>query len=177
MCECVCRKSFMTVGFSWVKHVVMDEVQIFRADYGDWLEKARRLVGTTSDDPDKDQAKNIELGHDFLGDEVKRVNCKPPFTSCLKKVLNFLLTEGHSEGEIAVLYGMESCIPNNLRSELNYSITAKENNSDCLVVSTLRKYSGLERPIVVLVNLRWERTFYCAVTRAMVKLVVIDVEW
>lgn len=240
MCECVCRKSFMTYGYSWVKHVVMDEVQSFRAEDGDWLEKARRLVGASSCDPDKDSgflwlfidnsqvnhsyetgipherrqvphfrlkkvirnsktifefskdfipdnaAKKIELGHDFPGDEVKRVNCKrPKLTSHLKRVLKSLFTEGYSEGEIAVLYGKEDCIPDDLCSELNLLriVDAEDDNLDCLVVSTLRMYSGLDRPVVVLVNLRktlpyrslpWSSN-YCAVTRAMVKLVIIDV--
>ncbi|XP_078380308.1 schlafen family member 13-like [Oculina patagonica] len=242
VCECVCRKSFMTGSYFLVKHVVMDEVQSFRAEDGDWLEKARRRVRPPSDDPDKDPgflwlfidnsqvnhhyetgipaetlqvphfrlkkvirnsktifeyskkfvhenaASKIELGHDFPGDEVKRVNCKrPKLTSRLKKVLKSLFGEGYSEGEITVLYGKEDCIPDNLCKELNLPryVDAERNNADSLVVSTLRMYSGLDRPVVVLVNLgstlpyrsQVERAIYCAVTRAMVKLVVIDVEW
>lgn len=222
----------MTHDYPEVKHVIMDEVQSFRAEDGDWLQKARRLVGAPTDDPDKDPgflwlfidnsqvnhsyktgipaekkqipyfplkyvirnsktifeySKNfihkdatskIKLGHDFPGDNVKKVKWN------LKKVLNLLLIEGYSEGEIAVLYGKEDCIPDGLCTELNLSkiVDAEKNSSDYLVVSTLRKYSGLERPVVVLVNLRTTLPYgslsgssiYCAVTRAMVKLVVIE---
>ena len=73
-------------------------------------------------------------------------------------------------------------IPRYLSAKLGLTtVTAEENSSNHLVVSTLRMYSGLERPVVVMVDLMKSlpygsypnRSMYCAVTRAMVKLVVI----
>lgn len=133
-----------------------------------------------------DHAKrNIVLGHDFLGDKVKHETYSTGESqlTCLKRVLTNLFSgEGFSEGEIAVLYGTQSCIPPNLSTELGLTtVTAEENSSNDLVVSTLRKYSGLERPVVVLVDLieslpygsEQDGSVYCAATRAMVKLVFI----
>ena len=229
----------MTDWFPEVKHVIMDEVQNFRAEDGDWLREARRLV--VSDDPDKepgylwlfidnsqlnhsfekgipierqqipdfrlkkvirnskrifdysmefmpDKAKSkIVLGHDFRGDKVKHEKYSKGESQhiCLQGVLKTLFTEGFSEGDIAVLYGKGDCIPGNLSIKLGFrTVPAEENNTNHLVVSTLRMYSGLERPVVVLVDLNQSlpyrsyasRSKYCAVTRAMVKLVVIEQE-
>jgi len=229
----------MTDGFPEVKHVIMDEVQNFRAEDGDWLGEARRLV--VSGDPDKepgylwlfidnsqlnhsfekgfpierqqipdfrlkkvirnskrifdysmkfmpDYAKSkIVLGHDFPGDVVEHEKYLRGESQhiCLKRVLKTLLTEGFSEGDIAVLYGKADCIPENPFTKLGFqTVTAEENNSNHLVVSTLRMYSGLERPVVVMVDLNQslpygsypDRSIYCAVTRAMVKLVIIEQE-
>ncbi len=224
----------MTHGYPAVKHVVMDEVQSFRAEDGDWLKKARRLVGASSDDPgylwlfiDNSQvyhqyktgipfenqqipdfrlkkvirnsktifeyskkfvhenaASKIELGHDFPGDEVEHYCDSTEVYSRLKTVLESLFTEGYAEKDIAILFGKEESIPSDVRSSMNLSRTvdAEGDNSDCVVVSTLRKYSGLERPVVVLFLLRamlpylspTKSSIYCGVTRAMVKLVVID---
>ena len=243
VCECVCRRSFMKPDrdFSEVKHVIMDEVQNFRAEDGDWLQKARGLVAAPPDDPDRDpgylwlfidndqinhryatgipseekqiqdfrlkrvirnserifdhsktflppRARNkIVLGHDFRGDKVKHVlysGGKPFQLRCLKGVLKNLLAEGYSKGEIAVLFGKEVCIPMDLSNKLNIPVIvdSEKNNSNHLVVSTIRMYSGLERPAVVLVDLDESlpygslpsRSKYCAVTRAMVKLVIVE---
>lgn len=124
----------------------------------------------------------IVLGHDFRGDEVKHETYsggQQSQLSCLRRVLKSLFTEGYSEGDIAVLYGKGDCIPSDLPVEV---VSAERNNSGYLVVSTLRMYSGLERPAVVIVNLNESlpygslpnRSNYCAVTRAMVKLVIIE---
>lgn len=228
----------MKSWFPEVKHVIMDEVQNFTAEDGDWLGQARELVRLNDPDtpgylwlfidnsqvnhsfetgiPHESQqvphfrlrkvirnskrifdysmefmpreVKNkIELGHDFLGDSVehKKYSKGQSRSICLQQVLDTLFTEGFSVGDITVLYGKEDCIPRDLSTKLGRTtVTAKENNSNHLVVSTLRKYSGLERPVVVLVDLRQSLPYgsypdsstYCAVTRAMVKLVVIEQE-
>ena len=237
VCLCVCRKTFMKYKFPEVKHVIMDEVQNFRAEDGDWLQEARRLVRSDGRENDPgylwlfidnnqinhffktgipneshqiphfrlervfrnsktifdysmdfipDEAKSkIKLGHDFCGDGVKGATY--PIGEyhhiCLERVLRNLFVEGFSERDITVLYGKENCIPLDLSTKLGLrlTVTAEENSSDYLVVSTLRKYSGLERPVVVLVDLMKSlpkrsdpnSSAYCAVTRAMVKLVVI----
>lgn len=239
VCQCVCRKTFMTNHFPDVKHVIMDEVQNFTAEDGDWLGKARGLVGLDGCDSDPgylwlfidnsqlnhsfesgipkearqipyfrlkkvirnskrifdysmnfmpDEAKRkVELGHDFRGGKVKLVKYsgRESQLQCLKRVLTTLFNEGFGKGDVALLFGKEDCIPEDISSKLGHTtVTAEQNDLDHLVVSTLRMYSGLERPVVVIVNLNESlpyRSFrlgsmYCAVTRAMVKLVVIQRE-
>ena len=62
-------------------------------------------------------------------------------------------------------------------------VDAEGNASECVLVSTFRKYSGLERPVVILVNItaslpyrssRPAASIYCAITRAMVKVVSLE---
>lgn len=224
----------MTGYFPDVKHVIMDEVQNFRNEDGDWLEAAKRLVRSHGpgylwlfidnsqlnhsfevgipNEADQvpffrlkkvirnskrifdyskkfmpDEAKGrIELGHDFRGGDVKHIKyARGESLKCLKGVLTSLFKKGFSQGDIAVLYGKQDCIPSDIFSKLDLTIvSAEHNDSDDLVVSTLRMYSGLERPVVVTVDLNESlpyrsipsRSMYCAVTRAMVKLVVIKRE-
>ena len=222
-----------------VKHVIMDEVQNFRAEDGDWLREARRLVcsdGRYRDPgylwlfidnsqlnhsfergipietcqipyfrlkkvirnskrifdysmkfmPDEAKSK-VELGHDFRGGKVKieKYSGRESQLQCLKRVLTTLFNEGFGKSDVAVLYGKEDCIPINISSRLGLTtVTAEKNDSNYLVVSTLRMFSGLERPVVVIVDLNESLPYgsyrygsmYCAVTRAMVKLVVINPE-
>lgn len=84
VCQCVCRKSFMTYEFPTVKHVVMDEVQNFRIEDGDWLQRARELVRSpqASDDPDENPGflwlfiDNGQINHSFatgIPNEKKQV--------------------------------------------------------------------------------------------------------
>lgn len=105
--------------------------------------------------------------------------------STLRKVVKSLRTEGYSDGDIAILYGKQDSMPENLEIKLKIGEVGKAegNDSEHVVVSTFRKYSGLERPVVVLVNLikqeslplgsNLHRTIYCSATRAMVKLVIL----
>ena len=44
ICECRTRKAFMEETFPQIRHVILDEVQNFQAEDGDWLSKARALV-------------------------------------------------------------------------------------------------------------------------------------
>lgn len=75
-------------------------------------------------------------------------------------------------------------ILSNLEFELSLGRIAKatRNDADCLVVSTFHKYSGLKRPVVILVNVasdcprRGKNAMYCCATRAMVKLIVLTQE-
>ena len=95
-----------------------------------------------------------------------------------------LLKEGYSKRDIAVLFLKSDKIPSKhkLSAELNdlsWS-SAEDNDSENIVMSSVLKYSGLERPVVVLVNVHRylegrnsNSFFYGAVTRAMVKLVII----
>lgn len=87
--------------------------------------------------------------------------------------------------EISPLYMViKRVIPSNLEFELSLGRIAKatRNDADCLVVSTFHKYSGLKRPVVILVNVasdcprRGKNAMYCCATRAMVKLIVLTQE-
>ena len=94
------------------------------------------------------------------------------------------LEEGYNERDIAVLFLKHDEIPSDdrLSAKLNGLSwrSAKDNDSENIVISSVLKYSGLERPVVVLVNVHGPLYkfhkfpfIYGAVTRAMVKLVII----
>ena len=136
---------------------------------------------------DNDSKDEVEIGHDFDGDDVWPISYSRSETTeldVLQTTLCQLLKEGYSEGDIAVLFLKNDKIPS--EDELSAKLNglswrpAKDNDSENIVISTVLKYSGLERPVVVLVNVhrplyrRQKDSFiYGAVTRAMVKLVVI----
>lgn len=135
---------------------------------------------------DKAALNEIEMGHDFQGGKVSVKNYqKGTEVSTLRKVVTSLRTEGYSDGDITILYGKQDSIPENLEFKLKIGkvVKAEGNESEHLVVSNFRKYSGLERPVVVLVSLFEQeslplgsylhRTIYCSATRAMVKLVIL----
>lgn len=126
------------------------------------------------------------LGHNFMGEKVSVKPYSSSSTSqlqVLNKTLEELIKEGYGPRDIAVLFSKGDCIPDRRFAGPAYC-SAAGNGSDKLVVSTVRKYSGLERPVVVLVDLECSipegcnmRAFqYCAQTRAMVKLVIIRCE-
>ena len=129
--------------------------------------------------PDNDVKNNIEMGHDFEGEDVKVICYSRSAESqvdVVNETLDRLLDEGYRKGDIAVLFKKKECIPNGLA--FHYK-SATENSSEFIVVSSVLKYSGLERPVVVLVDVgimkgRKTKPFiYGAVTRGMVKLVII----
>lgn len=127
----------------------------------------------------------FEMGHDFKGDHVEersyREGCQ---ISTLREVIESLYSEGYNAGDIAILYGYKKAIPPNLEFELSLErkVKATCNDENFLVVSTFHKYSGLERPVVILVNVasdcpeRGKNAMYCCATRAMVKLIVLTQE-
>lgn len=94
------------------------------------------------------------------------------------------MNNGYSHGDIAVLFLKKERIPfDDLSVALNGSpwTPAEGNDLDVIVVSTVLKYSGLDRPVLVLVDV--DETLYrrqvhpflfSAVTRAMVKLIIIQ---
>lgn len=125
----------------------------------------------------------IEMGHDYAGEKVKFIPYKASGENSLagkvNEVIQNLFDDGYRNGDIAVLFGKKDCIP---EVGLNViTVSAEQNDSNDLVVSTVLKYSGLERPVVVLVDIEnmiprgrmRDPYIYCAVTRAMVKLVII----
>lgn len=125
------------------------------------------------------------LGHDFHGEDVVEIRFTKGSQSATSEVLNETLShlcEGYPPGDIAVLFSKQDVIPDDLHQELNFSCCdAKNNQSNNIVVSTVDKYSGLERPVVVLFDLEYSMPYKCnrraflysAVTRAMVKLLIL----
>lgn len=229
----------MSEKFLNIRHVILDEVQAFRDEDGDWLGKARRLVrqhASEDDDPgylwgfiDRNQINHIfrtgipgifqqtrpltrvirnsrqifnfakeflddvnarrqpSIGHDFDGEEVRVVTYQEgQQTNELIKELQLLFEEGYSKGDIAILFEKDESIPATTKAEISVqfhvpALDATFNDSECIVLSTFRKYSGLERPVVIAVDIIASLTqyglpkpsIYCAATRAMVKLVYL----
>ena len=265
VCHPVCRKTFMdpSESFSEVKHVIMDEVQCFRSEDGEWLKKARTIVGQhceTAVDRDAsvnpsdvsepcvqesedrqgflslfidreqcnhqfetglppeqkrrpfytlnkvirnskkifDYSKRFlpsnnedgpEIGHDFDGEQEAHLEYEPgKQIDALKGVVQGLINQGYDPGDIAVLFEKEKRIPDpsSLSVQLNLRtiVGAEENNSENVVVSTIRKYGGLDRPVAILVDVvplagttfgfDKRGSLYGASTRAMVKLICLD---
>ena len=69
----------------------------------------------------------------------------------LYEIIGGLIDEGYELGDISVLFSKTDRIPD--RSFGYPYCSATGNSSDKVVVSTVRKYSGLERPVVVVVDL------------------------
>ena len=136
---------------------------------------------------DKESTYRFKIGHDFVGEDVSYLKEEKTELDVLWTTLYELLKEGYSEGDIAVLFLKEDKIPSEekLSEKLNGLSwrSAIDNDSENIVISTVHKYSGLERPVVVLVDVdkplykrRKNPFIYSAVTRAMVKLVFITCE-
>lgn len=131
---------------------------------------------------------NLFLGHDFEGENVAiryYTSRKQSQSNVLTKTVKDLLDEGYRPRDLAILFSKGDVIPNDLSFGSSCLIgSAKENSSDRLIVSTVNKYSGLDRPVVVLVDLECSLPYgrilhsfqYSGQTRAMVKLVIIRCE-
>ena len=128
--------------------------------------------------------KSVTIGHDFNGEQSEEEYSKGERIACLIGVLESLLKEGYSKGDIAVLCLTEPLEGNELKQlqEFTLTVTAERNDDDNIVLSTVREYGGLERPIVVIVRESFDykskdvlrnRVNYCAFTRAMVKLITL----
>ena len=136
---------------------------------------------------DHNSKDKVEIGHDFDGEDVRIISYSKNETTeldVLHTTLRQLFKEGYSERDISVLFLKKDSIPSDdmLSEKLNGLSwkSAKDNDSEKIVISSVLKYSGLERPVVVLVNVhrglsrRYTDSFiYGAVTRAMVKLIII----
>ena len=131
------------------------------------------------------KGKSVTIGHDFDGEQSELECSKGERIVCLIEVLKSLLDEGYSEGDIAVLcftkplggYELEQ-----LLQEFPSIVNAERNDDDNnIVLSTVKEYGGLERPVVIVVEQSFEslrdvwfsRVFYCALTRGMVKLITL----
>ena len=130
------------------------------------------------------QEKSVTIGHDFDGEQSEEEYSKGERIGCLIGVLELLLKEGYSKGDIAVLCLTEPLEGNELKQLQEFALTvnAERNDDDNIVLSTVREYGGLERPVVVVVGESFDynskdvlpnRVNYCAFTRGMVKLITL----
>ena len=128
--------------------------------------------------------KSVTIGHDFDGEQSEEEYSRGERIACLIGVLESLLKEGYSKGDIAVLCLTEPLEGNELKQlqEFTLTVNAERNDDDNVVLSTVREYGGLERPIVVIVRESFDynskdvshnRVNYCAFTRGMVKLITL----
>ena len=106
------------------------------------------------------------IGHDFDGEEVRVVTYQEgQQTNELIKELKLLFEEGYSKGDIAILFEKDKSIPATTKVEIfgQFHVTAHDamfNDSECIVLSTFRNYSGLERPVVIAVDIIASLTQY-----------------
>ena len=128
--------------------------------------------------------RGVTIGHDFDGEQSEVEYSEGERIACLIEVLESLLKEGYSKGDIAVLCLTEPLKGNELKQlqEFTLTVNAERNDDDNIVLSTVREYGGLERPVVVIIGdsfnssaemCRLNRVNYCAVTRGMVKLITL----
>ena len=128
--------------------------------------------------------KSVTIGRDFDGEDSKVEYSNGERIACLIRVLESLLNEGYSKRDIAVLCLTEPLEGYELEQLQKFTLTvnAERNDDDNIVLSTVREYGGLERPIVVIVHESFDynskdvsrkRVNYCAFTRGMVKLITL----
>ena len=126
----------------------------------------------------------VTIGHDFDGEQSEVECSKGERIACLIGVLESLLKEGYSKGDIAVLCLTEPLEGHEIKQlqEFTLTVNAERNDDDNIALSTVREYGGLERPIVVVVRESFDYTIkdvlpkrvnYCAFTRGMVKLITL----
>ena len=124
------------------------------------------------------------IGHDFEGEHIVVTCSAGEHIARLIGVLESLFKEGYSKGDIAVLCLTEPLERNELKQlqEFTPTVSAERNDDDNIVLSTVKDYGGLERPVVIIVwesfhrnstDLLLNRVRFCAFTRAMVKLVTL----
>ena len=127
---------------------------------------------------------SVTIGHDFDGELSEVKYSEGERIACLIEVLESLLKEGYSKGDIAVLCFTKPLEGHELEQlqEFTLTVNAERNDDDSIVLSTVREYGGLERPVVVIIGdsfnssaemCRLNRVNYCAVTRGMVKLITL----
>ena len=131
--------------------------------------------------------KSVTIGHDFDGEESKVEYSNGERIACLIRVLESLLNEGYSKRDIAVLCLTVPLEGNELKQlqEFTLTVNAERNDDDNIVLSTVREYGGLERPVVIIVadpfdnssqDMFPNRVKYCAITRGMVKVITLSLK-
>ena len=96
----------------------------------------------------------VTTGHDFDGEGSEVGYSEGERIARLIEVLESLLIEGYSKGDIAVLCFTKPLEGYELdqRQEFTLTVNAERNDDDNIVLSTVREYGGLERPVVIIVD-------------------------
>ena len=136
---------------------------------------------------DQDRDRPLEIAHDFRGDGVDQFLYSGSCENAVAKIMANLSTEGYNNRsrDVAFLFSRADQADNvRLSLRTSYPQTrfgdVEENDEDCVALTSVRKYSGLERPVVVVVDPQVDKVYhkyepfmYSAVTRAMVKLIIL----
>ncbi|XP_022535682.2 schlafen family member 13 [Astyanax mexicanus] len=104
----------------------------------------------------QDMVKNVTLSHSFRGQLIRRTNLPSVETNVVTIIRN-LLKRGHSAKDIAVLYSTLEELDNRVYSvkkqmSLVQFGSVENIDEDVVVLDTIRRFSGLERNIVILVD-------------------------
>uniref|UniRef100_A0A3B1IKQ7 Uncharacterized protein n=1 Tax=Astyanax mexicanus TaxID=7994 RepID=A0A3B1IKQ7_ASTMX len=104
----------------------------------------------------QDMVKNVTLSHSFRGKLIRRTNLPSVETEVVKIIRN-LLQQGHSANDIAVLYSTKEELCKReygvKKEKLPVQFGSVENvHQGVVVLDTIRRFSGLERNIVILVD-------------------------
>ena len=135
---------------------------------------------------EQDRDKPLEIAHDFGGDNVRKIPYSESCEIAVAKMKATLFHEGYNSREVVFLFSRAE-EANKVRSHLQSTDRqtrfgdVEENDEDCIVLTSVRKYSGLERPVVVIVDPqvdkryhKYDQFLYSAITRAMVKLIILE---
>lgn len=174
------RSQFSALGMPKIQEPQFKLRKVFRNSTKIFTH-AKECLGQT------DLQHEVEMGHNLDGEDVMSLSCsKTSRLRKLKTTLEMLWADGYCAGDVAVLFLKTEEIPKkslpSLLNDVGWT-SARENDSKKLVISTVLRYSGLERPVVVLVDVhrglkmrRLKPFLYVAMTRAMVKLIIIQEE-
>lgn len=132
---------------------------------------------------------SVTIGHDFDGELSEVVYPTGKRITRLIEALKSLLKEGYSKGDIAVLcltVPLEGNEREQFLQEFPSTVSAERDDEDNIVLGTVGEYGGLERPVVIILQglvspEYWKdvvpsHVYYCARTRALVKLVTLKKE-
>lgn len=129
---------------------------------------------------------SVTIGHDFDGELSEVVYPTGKKITCLIEALKSLLKEGYSKGDIAVLCHtvlLEGNEREQFLQEFPSTVSAAKDDEDNIVLSTVEEYGGFGRPVVIIVqesigikDVVYSHVYYCARTRALVKLVILSKE-
>ncbi|XP_062380290.1 schlafen family member 13-like [Sardina pilchardus] len=127
----------------------------------------------------------MELSHSFQGSCINREAAPGKEMDCVLQILEHLFSQGHTARDIAVLFStQEQLTAEEFKLKATYPIlfsSVEEDNPGNMVLDTIRRFTGLERNIVILVNpsvhpflKRVEPNFLIsAYSRARVRLYVV----
>lgn len=127
----------------------------------------------------EDDGELLEVIHDFEGEKVIPFPYSDSREACVRETLQGLAEEGYGDRDIAVLLSTQNDVDSMKVDGMNFG-TEENNEEQRIVLTSIRKYSGLERPVIVLVDPRAGKyhsnkgLVYSGVTRAMVKLIILE---